>query len=224
MKLSKKHGLLGLLFLSCAVMAWVDAVLQPGYFLKSLLKILLFLGLPLLYGRLDGELSLRQLFIPTRRELGRSILVGFGVYGLILGAYFLLRPVFDFSAVTGSLSRSVGVTAENFFWVALYISLVNSLLEEFFFRGFAFLTLRRIASRKSAYLWSASAFALYHIAMMLGWFSPGVLALAILALLAGGLFFNACNEKSGTIYPSWLIHMFANFAINTVGFFLFGLL
>ena len=32
----------------------------------------------------------------------------------------------------------MGVNAGNFVFVALYISIVNSLLEEFFFRGFAF--------------------------------------------------------------------------------------
>lgn len=39
-------------------------------------------------------------------------------------------------------------------------------------------------------------------------------------LPAGGLIFNWLNEKLGCIYGSWLTHMFANFAINTIGFLL----
>jgi hypothetical protein len=36
--------------------------------------------------------------------------------------------------------------------------------------------------------------------------------------------FNILNEKSENIYASWLSHMFANFAINTIGFILFGII
>ena len=32
------------------------------------------------------------------------------------------------------------------------------------------------------------------------------------------------DEKYNNIYSSWLVHMCANFAINTVGFILFGIL
>ena len=32
------------------------------------------------------------------------------------------------------------------------------------------------------------------------------------------------NERCENIYMSWLVHMFANFAINTVGCILFGII
>ena len=56
--------------------------------------------------------------------------------------------------------------------------------------------------------------------MMLGWFSPVLFLLALTGLAAGGMIFNFLNEKAETIYCSWLVHMFANFAINTIGFLL----
>ena len=108
--------------------------------------------------------------------------------------------------------------------MSLYISFVNSLLEEFLFRGFVFLTLKRITGKKFAYLFSATVFALYHVAMMIGWFGIGVFFIVMVGLFAGGLIFNFLNEKSSTVYPSWLVHMFANFAINTIGFILFGVI
>ena len=55
------------------------------------------------------------------------------------------------------------------------------------------------------------------------WFAPLLLGLLIVGLFAAGLIFNRLNEKTGNIYPSWMVHMFANFAINTVGFMLFGI-
>jgi membrane protease YdiL (CAAX protease family) len=122
------------------------------------------------------------------------------------------------------LTENIGVTGKNFLFVSLYISFVNSLLEEFFFRGFAFLTLQRSVGKKFAYVFSAASFALYHIAMMIGWFSIGLFLLVMAGLFIGGLLLNYLNAKSQTVYPSWLVHMFANFAINTIGFLLFGIL
>ena len=46
----------------------------------------------------------------------------------------------------------------------------------------------------------------------------------IILNFAGGCIFNFLNEKCGNIYPSWLVHLCANLAINTVGFILFGIL
>ncbi len=56
--------------------------------------------------------------------------------------------------------------------------------------------------------------------MMAGWFDWWVFALAMLGLFVGGLLFNWLNAKQKNIYTSWLTHMFANFAINTIGFLL----
>lgn len=84
-----------------------------------------------------------------------------------------------------------------------------------------YFTLKNVSSHTFSYILSSAAFALYHVSMMIGWFGIELTSLAIAGLITGGLIFNLCNEKSGTIYLSWLIHMFANFAINTVGFILF---
>ena len=43
-----------------------------------------------------------------------------------------------------------------------------------------------------------------------------LLLLALIGLAAGGCIFNYVDEKSGTIYPSWVIHMFADLAIMTI--------
>lgn len=206
--------------LACAVMALVDGVLQPPYALKSGIKLLLFLGLPLVLSLCRKDIAYSSLFHFQKKGFLIALLLGVGIYGLILGAYFIVANWFDFSGIVGQLSRNAGVTRDNFLLVSLYISFVNSLLEEFFFRGFVFTNLKRLHSRKFAYLFSAAAFSLYHVAMMVGWFSPILFLLVMAGLTAGGMIFNYMNERLNTIYCSWLTHMFANFAINTIGFLL----
>ena len=203
-------------------MGLVDAVIQPGYAIKSAIKIVLFLLLPILYSLYDKNCRLKKLFIPDKNGILVALGFGVGVYAVILAAFFIFRDVFDFSALTKSLTAGTGVDKENFIFVALYISFINSLLEEFFFRGFSFLNLKEVSNRKLAYIVSSALFALYHIAMMIGWFALPVVLLALLGLFVGGMIFNYFNEKYNNIYLSWLIHMFANFATNTIGFILFN--
>ena len=102
-----------------------------------------------------------------------------------------------------------------------HISFLNSFLEEFFFRGYSFITLKKHTSRKFAYIFNSSLFSIYHIGMMIESFY-----LPTLILATGGLFFAGCvfsylNEKYNNIYPSWITHMFTNFGLNTVGLILF---
>lgn len=204
----------------CAAMALVDGVLRPGYAVKSAIKLALFMLVPLAASRMDRSVTYLPLLRPKKKGLLPSAALGLCIYGALLTAYFLIGPFFDLSRIAGALTENAGVTRDNFLYVSLYISFVNSFLEEFFFRGFVFTNLNRHAGRRAAYLFSAAAFSLYHVAMMIGWFSPLLFALIMTGLVAGGMIFNRLNEKLDTIYCSWLTHMFANFAINTVGFLL----
>lgn len=206
--------------LCCLVMALVDGVLRPGYGAKSAIKVAMFMLVPLIASRMDDGVLYLSLFRLKRKGMLTAIALGVGIYVVILGAYFLLSPFFDFSNIAGALTSNAGVTKDNFLYVSLYISFVNSLLEEFFFRGFVFTNLKQHSGRLPAYIFSAGAFSLYHVAMMIGWFSPALFLLVMAGLIVGGLLFNWLNEKLDTIYCSWLAHMLANFAINTVGFLL----
>jgi len=215
--------LVSIIVVFCAFMAVIDGILKADYFIKSAIKLILFLVLPAIYSFYDKDIKIRKVFSPEKKGIKLAAILGVLVYIVILGGYLLLKDVFDFSAITGTLTKNIGVTGKNFIFVSLYISFINSLLEEFFFRGFAFITLKRITGRKFAYFFSAAVFAIYHIAMMIGWFGPQLFVIIMAGLFLGGLIFNYLNEKSATIYPSWLLHMFANFAINTIGFILFGI-
>ena len=211
-----------LVIIACIVMGIVDAVIQPGYAIKSAIKISMFLLIPIVYGLFLKEFNIKNLMKPDKKGLCIALCLGFVIYGVVLGAYWIFKDVFDFSALTGSLNETTGVNKSNFVWVAIYISFVNSLLEEFFFRGFSFITLKKLTSRRFAYVFSSMAFALYHIAMMIGWFGLPVILISLVGLFLGGMIFNRFDEKSENIYLSWLIHMFANFATNTIGFILFA--
>lgn len=224
--MGKRHdrrAMVGLTLLLCAGVALVDGVLRPGYAVKSAVKLLLFGLLPWLWLRRRG-IAVGGLFRMERAALRRTLALAAGVFVLILGAYFALRGVADFSGIPDALTGNAGVSRGSFPLVALYIPLVNALLEEFFFRGFAFLLLRQVSSPRFAAGFSAVVFALYHVSILQGWFSPALYALAMAGLAAGGLLFEWLDSRGDALLPSYLVHMAANLAINTVGLILFGYL
>lgn len=213
-----------IIIIGCLIMTWVDAMLSPNYAVKSIIKITLFLLLPIGYSLFDKEISLGNLFRIDKKGIVFSLLLGIGVYLLIIFAYLILGPYFDFSNITSTLQNDIGVNKDNFVMVAVYISFINSLLEEFFFRGFAFISIKKLSSNRFAYIFSAAIFSLYHIAIMKSWFTPLLFILLITSLFVAGLLFNWLNERGNNIYTSWIVHIGANFAINTIGFMLFGIL
>lgn len=219
----KKFLLMLLTALSCVAMAYIEAVLRPIYPVKSALKWVVFAGCAGMFLLLSKDRSLLRIFrCPDRRSMSIAGVLAAGVFVLITGGFLLLNPWLDLSAITGNLGAKEGITAATFPFVALYISLGNSFLEEFFFRGFAFLTLREFFPR-FAWLFSALAFSLYHIAIMDGWFSPALFLLLTIALAVAGLLFNWLDRR-GSLWPGWLVHMAANLAINTIGLHLFGII
>lgn len=224
-RMKKLYIILTLIVFSLAV-TFIDAFVHPPYFSKIPIKVLFFLALPMLYFVIYREewSEFKALFLLQKKGLLISILLGIAIFGVILGGYFALRGVIDFSGVTASLTSGMGIMADNFVWVAIYISIMNSFLEEFFFRGFGFITLKKYMRVRFSYFFSPILFAVYHVGMLIGMFQPAVLALIMFGLIVGGLIFNALNDRFGNIYPSWLTHMAANFAINTIGFILFGVI
>ena len=217
----KSTNIVFIVILACSLMAIVELVLKPGYLIKSIYKMVLFFLLPLFYMYITKEGSIKDFFIIKKGNFIISLFMGIGIYIFILGAYLLLGGYFDFSSVTGTLEKNVGVNKDNFLMVAIYISFVNSFLEEFFFRGFAFLRLKEYIGKGIAYSLSSLAFSIYHVAIIMDWFSPALFILLILSLFIAGLIFNFLCDKLNGIYPSWMFHMFSNFSINTIGFILF---
>ena len=225
MKHRQRTYIMGAVALLSLAVTLVDALIKPDYWAKVCVKMVCFLAIPLLYFVCSGEYgALCRLFRPRKAAMLRALTLGAAIYGVILGGYFAVRGVVDFSNVTTTLYENHGITGSNFLYVALYVALLNSFLEEFFFRGFGFLALQSHVGRKAAYLFSPIFFAVYHAGMLAGMFDWWVLLILFAGLFAGGCIFNYLNEAGGNLYPSWISHMCANFAINTVGFLLLGAL
>ncbi len=203
-----------------AIIAYVDMIIRPEYWVKTAVKAPVFFCTPLLFALFLKEFKPFKILTANAKGLKISALLGMGIYIVVVGAYLLLNSFADLSAIQSSLENNLGINKDNFIIIGLYVCIINSFLEEWFFRGFIFTQLKQI-HRTFAYIFSSLSFAVYHIAIMDGMFNIGILLLVLLGLFIGGCIFNYLNEKNNNIYSSWFCHAFANFAMNTIGFLIF---
>lgn len=215
------YGLLiALVVATIAIIGYTDLVVRPGYWTKTLVKAPLFFAVPFLYAWVSKTPSPLRFLRPNGKGLKLGLGLGLGIYAVVVGVYLLVNQLVDLSGIQTSLEGNLGIDKSNFLLIGLYVSVCNSFLEEWFFRGFVFQRLRNL-SRPVAYGVSSLAFGVYHIAIMEGMFGLGVMALVLMGLFAGGTIFNYLNEKSQSLYASWFCHSFANFAMNTIALMIF---
>ncbi|WP_430785695.1 CPBP family intramembrane glutamic endopeptidase [Virgibacillus flavescens] len=153
----------------------------------------------------------------TRKQWIRVLLLGLASAGSIYFAYLLLNPILDMNRIKEDLVNRLGITKTGFIFVGIYVAFGNSFLEEYFFRGFIFFHL----PRKWGYIYGPLLFSSYHIPMIIFWFSPLLVFVCFLGLWAIGMVFHKVNEKNGTIWASWVIHVCADIMIILIGFTLF---
>lgn len=209
-------SIISLVIICCIIMSFIEVVIEPIYFVKSLIKIFIFLFLPFVCFKILNIKFFDKSFSLNKKSITKLLLLGLLIYTVIMSAYFLTKNIFDYSSLVNSLSADQKVSADQFIWVALYISFCNSFLEEILFRYVSFIKLSKYVKKIFVYIFSSITFAIYHISMIASSFNPILLILSLIGLAIGGFIFDYVDDKDQNIYNSWIIHMFADFAIMTI--------
>ncbi len=204
----------------------VDQILMLNYVTKIGAKFFLFMIFPIIYILMAKENFLKE-SIKNRgkiKKIDLSVIIGIVVFLLIIIAYLILKQFIDVNLLVDEFESKYEINKSNIVFYGLYLTFVNSLLEEFFFRGFIFLNLKKLNFRKTAYFASSAAFAIYHIANFKNWFSIELFIFVIMGLFIGGYIFNYLDDKQNTFLNSWFVHICADLAIVIIGFRIFGVL
>jgi membrane protease YdiL (CAAX protease family) len=170
---------------------------------------------------------------PTFRGAGLGLTFGLLVAAAILLVYHGF--LHGYLAGLGAASRvrakveDFGLDSPGGFLVmAVFISAVHSLLEEYYWRWFVFGRLRHMIPVGAAAVVSGLAFMAHHVIVLAVYF-PGhsqffttVLPFS-LAVAGGGVVWAWLYHQTGSIYAPWLSHTVIDLAIMAVGYdMLFG--
>lgn len=210
--------------LVCIMLYFIEQVIGVNYGIKTFSKIIMFTLVPYIYFKIIKNTTVKNSLNyknNNRKNLKVGFILGILSFFIILIGYYFIGKFINFNAIALELGDKSKITSRNFIFVGIYITLFNSFLEEFFFRGFIFLNLYELNYKKFAYGYSSVLFAIYHISIFKTWFNPIITFLALFGLIVVGVVFNLIDTKSKNFINSWILHILADSAIILIGFKIF---
>jgi membrane protease YdiL (CAAX protease family) len=124
------------------------------------------------------------------------------------------------AAVAGKLAAFGISTSGEYFGLALFYSVLHSLLEEYYWRWFLFGRLRRRLPLGIAMILSSLAFTAHHVLVIgqfLGGYGPATW-LASLTITAAGMIWAWSYHRSNSLFGSWVSHALADAGLLWMGY------
>ncbi len=198
-------------FLPAVILFGIQYFFEATYVMASLYKIIFLL--PIVYRvffyKKTWKTAITHDFSVDKFK--KSILHAFGwgaLFSIIYaGAFFLFRNLIPIEEIAAQLNNAASITPANIIWIGMYIIIVNSLLEEFFWRGFFFDEVHALCGWFVGYILTGIGFTLYHVVYFYQWFSQiELFALAIIGLFGYSCFMCMIFQKYRDLFTCWVIH------------------
>jgi membrane protease YdiL (CAAX protease family) len=195
------------------------AVQQTSYAIGKAIQF----GLPVVW----VWLILRErprLVRPAASELALGFAFGILVMAAMLALYhFALEPWGLFAGPAQEVRdkvKSFGVsTLFGYVLLSVFYSAIHSLLEEYYWRWFAFGQLRRLAPLAAAIAISSVGFAAHHVLVLGTYFGYGspLTWLFTVGIVVGGAFWAWLYHRSRSLWGPWLSHALVDATIFVIG-------
>lgn len=217
MDMVKKKILFGIVsaVLFLIVMTLTEKILQPNYFVKSLIKISVTALIFFSYSSIFKQNLKESIFFQKMKPAKNLYLFMAVVFSGILLIFFLIRNHLDLPSIRQNLVSKEQLSKQNCLFIFGYIAIVNSFLEESLFRGlFSHLFEEH---QKYGILFSALIFSIYHLGIIDSWLNPAILIFCMIGLFLAGIFLQWICNHYDSVKASWIVHGCANLAIDTIG-------
>jgi membrane protease YdiL (CAAX protease family) len=204
-------------------------VVAPG------LKFFVHIVVPTLFVAYVSRKTIKDAFLDPilpmpGHSVKQAILLGLGIGTLAVvsigGAFLFLKPLVNIAGIGENLANEIGITRDVYIFVALWLVLINPLLEEYFWRGFVFMQAYRFFTdplyKRIVVYGTGMLFALHHAVIIQDWFNWWQFGLVIVFLGVAGVIFNMIYVRSGSIISSYIAHLMADAILAAIGFVIFG--
>ena len=216
-----KKIIIGYSLISLLILYMLEQIIMTPYVIKTIIKIPMFTLFPFLIQHFMLKSKLSMVIKKSEREniLFWSVFIFIFIFIISLS----LKPFLDIKAISLDFRNRMMLSHRDMILAGVYTIFVNSLIEEYFFRGFIFYGLFRNGWYKSANIFSSAAFSIYHISIFKAWFSLELMLLMLFGLFAGGVMFASFVKKNESISAPWIIHISVDLALVLFGLWILGL-
>ena len=158
----------------------------------------------------------------------RALPLGWGVGSgiVVLMAILMLTPIRGMlvGCAPNIRAKAQSLGFLNHYWLfGLFLSLIHSFLEEYYWRWFVYGHLRQVVRKSLAHALAGLAFSAHHIVVTTQYFPFGWGLILGGATGAGGMIFSCLYERQGTLSGAWICHVMVDLGILSIGhWLLFG--
>jgi uncharacterized protein len=217
-KSSRNQSILALLLIVpiSSVSALTSTVIAPGAIGQTIAICcwIWMVVLPILW---HVSIERQQLRLRCSSDgLHVGIILGIGMFGLILGSYWLVgRYLLDIADIRARVSQMGMNIPLMIFGFGTFQTLVNSLIEEYVWRWFVYRHCQLLWSKTWAVWISAAFFTLHHILLMAAYCDDWrLVAIGSMAVFIAGGLWARCMKIYKSLLPSYLSHLAADFALQ----------
>lgn len=199
----------------CAL--WLEITDGPiGQTLYGMAKIWILVW-PLIWLRwvAGGKWSLS----PARRGgffVGATL--GIAISACIFVAWLALGDhIIDPETVREAAARNALDNRLRYLTLAVYMVVINALLEEYVWRWFVFQRCRALVGPLAAVMLASAFFTAHHVLVLSAQFSWPVVVLGSIGVFTGGVVWTWCYLRFQSIWPGYVSHAIVDIAVLTVG-------
>lgn len=159
---------------------------------------------------------------PNKGGFGIAIGLGLLISAVIgLGFWFVGKDYIDPGMLRNAVTTNgIGQPVIYLLFTFGYLSLVNSLLEEFVWRWFVFRQCEKLVGGQAAVICSALFFTIHHVLALkaqMGW-TPTILG--SLGVFIGGAVWSWCYLRFRSVWPGYVSHLIVDMAVFGLGWYL----
>ncbi|MFO7710812.1 MAG: CPBP family intramembrane glutamic endopeptidase [Candidatus Woesearchaeota archaeon] len=207
---------------------FISRIFFPSTYLFSSIYKIIFL-FPIAYRLFSGksvkEAISKHFSIKTlRKNVVQVTGIGLILSGIYIGAFYVAKGLIDMGEIVSRLQETISADATSMIFIGLYIIVLNSLLEEFFWRGFLFDEFRKRFPYWISHLATGIGFSLHHVIFYYNWFSIPVFLAVTFGLVGYAIIMNLVFERYKDLFSCWVIHAFADVAQIYIAFTVFGII
>ncbi len=148
--------------------------------------------------------------------------------GLLTGAAIVILmlalirlPLFTDMLHAGSANIKVKThqlgVLDNYWLFGIFISLIHSLIEEYYWRWFVYGRLRLVVSRTRALFLGSLAFALHHVVVLNQFFTLTWALVLGMGVAMGGILWSCLYDRHQSLIGAWCSHMVVDFGVIYIG-------
>jgi len=151
------------------------------------------------------------------RSLRTGLISGAAIMLAILwGYWFVGRDIVDVRQVRAMAEKNGFLEPWKYLVLAGYLSIVNSLLEEYVWRWFVQRQCAAIVGGPLSVLASALLFTIHHVIALKAQMGWSATLLGSLGVFIGGFMWGWCYWRYKSIWPGWMSHILADIGVFAV--------